>query len=252
MPANPTSRPVALVTGAASGIGRATALLLGREGARVACLDVQDAAVKETAATIVAAGGSAEAFVLDLLQPDSIVPTVATATQALGGFDILVNAAGIGGFKRTEEVALADWNRILAVNLTGTFLMCQAAIPTMIAAGRGSIVNISSTAGIKGTPFGSAYAASKGGVSLLTRSLAVEFCKQKIRVNAVCPGGILTPILLGFDPTGFDMDLLAVVRNPSGTMGQPEDVARLIAFLASDAAAYITGVTYPIDGGTAA
>lgn len=243
---------IAVVTGAASGIGRATAELLAAEGASVGCIDVQAGPLEEVAAAIRSAGGKALAAPLDLLETGRVKPEIDGLVGRLGGLDVLVNAAGVGGFVKTLECSLEAWNRTIGINLTGTFLVCQAALPHLLARGKGSIVNISSIAGLKGQPFAAGYNASKGGVSMLTRGLAIEFAKQGIRVNAVCPGGIRTAILAGFNPKGLDESLLATLRTPGGNFGEPEDVARTIAFLASDLASYLSGVTLPIDGATLA
>lgn len=240
---------VVAITGAASGIGRATALRFGAEGARVACLDVQADAVHGVAAEIAAAGGEAFAHRLDVTDPASVADTVAAVVARFGTLHTLVNAAGVGGFVKFEDMTLAEWNRVIAINLTGTFLACHAAVPHLLAAAGASIVNISSIAGLKGQAYSSAYNASKGGVALLTRGLANEFAKRKLRVNAVCPGGVMTPMLQGFMLPGLDPDLIARMQNPGNTLAEPDEVANLIAFLASDRASYITGVTYQIDGG---
>ncbi|MEW6267962.1 MAG: SDR family NAD(P)-dependent oxidoreductase [Thermodesulfobacteriota bacterium] len=243
---------VVAVTGAASGIGRATALELGREGARVACLDVQDDAVRGTAAEIERAGGEAFALRLDVMDPDSVAGAIDGTVRRFGALHALVNAAGVGGFVRFEDMTLAEWSRVIGVNLTGTFLMCHAALPHLLATEGGSIVNLSSIAGLKGQAYSCAYGASKGGVALLTRGLANEFAKRKLRVNAVCPGGVATPMLAGFAVSGLDDTLIERMQNPAHTLAQPEEVAHLIAFLVSDRASYITGVTYQIDGGAIA
>jgi len=240
---------VIAVTGAASGIGRATALLFGAEGAQVACLDVQEEAVQGVAAEIARAGGQAFARRLDVTDPSSVEDAFAAVIERFGKLHTLVNAAGVGGFVPFAEMTLAEWNRVIAINLTGTFLTCHAALPHLLAVKGASIVNISSIAGLKGQAYSSAYNASKGGVALLTRGLANEFAKRKLRVNAVCPGGVMTPLLAGFALEGLDADLIARMQNPANTLAEPDEVANLIAFLASDRAAYITGVTYPVDGG---
>jgi len=241
---------VVAVTGAASGIGRATALLFGAEGAHVACLDVQQDAVQGVAAEIEQAGGKAIALKLDVTDPASVADVIATVVERLGKLHTLVNAAGVGGFVAFEDMTLEEWNRVLAINLTGTFLTCKAALPHLLAAKKGaSIINISSIAGLKGQAYSSAYNASKGGVALLTRGLANEFAKRRLRINAVCPGGVMTPMLAGFTLEGLDPEMIARMQNPANTLAEPIDVANLIAFLASDRASYITGVTYLVDGG---
>jgi NAD(P)-dependent dehydrogenase (short-subunit alcohol dehydrogenase family) len=218
----------------------------------VACLDVQGEAVRGVAGEIEAAGGKAIALRLDVTDPGSVETTIASVVERCGGLHTLVNAAGVGGFVRFEDMTLAEWNRVIAINLTGSFLTCHAAVPHLLAAGGGSIVNIASIAGLKGQAYSAAYSASKGGVALLTRALANEYAKRKLRVNAICPGGIMTPLLAGFALEGLDMDLIARMQNPANTLGEPHDVAGLIAFLASDRASYITGVTYLVDGGVLA
>lgn len=240
---------VVAVTGAASGIGRATAVLLGGEGAHVACLDVQDDAVRSVAEDIKRAGGAAIAHRLDVTDPASVTENIAYVVERFGKLHTLVNAAGVGGFVPFEDMTLAEWNRVIAINLTGTFLTCHTALPHLLAADGASIVNISSIAGLKGQAYSSAYNASKGGVAMLTRGLANEFAKRKLRVNAVCPGGVMTPMLAGFMLEGLDPDMIARMQNPANTLADPIEVANLIAFLASDRASYITGVTYLVDGG---
>ena len=184
---------VALVTGAGSGIGRATARRLAAEGGAVACLDVVTEAVESVAAEInaesAAAGGRAVALHCDVTDEDEVARVVDAARGELGTITNLCNIAGIGGFAHTPDETLHNWSKIIAVNLTGTFLMCRAVLPGMIEHG-GSIVNTVSTAGMKGQPYSAAYCASKGGVRLLTMALAVEYMARGVRVNGVAPGGV--------------------------------------------------------------
>ena len=237
---------VALVTGAASGIGRATAERLAAEGARVFCVDVQIDAVDALVATM---GGTAAAHPCDVADERQVVDTVAACIARFGKLDVLCNVAGILRFDHFHELALADWQRILAVNLTGTFLTCRAAIPHLLAT-KGNIVNVASTAAVAGQPWAAAYAASKGGVLALTHSLAVDYVKQGVRVNAVLPCDIATPIMNVFTlPEGANAKLLRRVMAPMGT-GKPEHVAGVIAMLASDDGAFITGEQVRVDGGT--
>ncbi len=244
---------VAIVTGAASGIGRATAQRLVDEGATVVAVDRDEEALAE-AAEAIGKGAAASAGILALVGDvgDAATATraVATATDEVGRLDVLVNNAGILRFEHSHEVAAEDWDRVLRVNLTGTFQFCQAAIPRMVEAGRGSIVNVASTAASFGHPWAAAYAASKGGVLALTRTLAVEYAKQGLRVNAVCPGSIDTPITGAFNvPDGADANLVRRIMAPVGASG-PEPVAAAIAYLASDDAAHVIGADLRIDGAT--
>jgi NAD(P)-dependent dehydrogenase (short-subunit alcohol dehydrogenase family) len=244
---------VAIVTGAASGIGRATTQRLVDEGATVVAVD-RDADGLAAAAEAIGKGaddsGAVVTLVGDVCDPASAAEAVATATGDLGRLDVLVNNAGILRFEHSHEVAAEDWDRMLRINLTGTFQFCQAAIPVMVAAGRGAIVNVASTAAQFGHPWAAAYAASKGGVLALTRTLAVEYAKQGLRVNAVCPGSIDTPITGAFNvPEGADPSLVRRIMAPVGASG-PEPVAAAIAYLASDDAAHVIGADLRIDGAT--
>ena len=237
---------VALVTGAASGIGRATAERLAAEGASVFCVDVQIEPVEALATTI---GGNAAARACDVADERQVNDTVAACVARFGKLDVLCNVAGILRFDHFHQLRTEDWQRIMAVNLTGTFLMCRAAIPHLLAT-RGNIVNVASTAAVSGQPWAAAYAASKGGVLALTHSLAVDYVKQGLRVNAVLPCDIATPIMNVFSmPEGANPKLLRRVMSPMGT-GKPEHVAGVIAMLASDDGAFITGEQVRIDGGT--
>ena len=244
---------VAIVTGAASGIGRATAERLVDEGATVVAVD-RDGDGLAAAAEAIGKGaddaGAVVTLVGDVGDPASAAQAVATATGELGRLDVLVNNAGILRFDHSHEVAAEDWDRVLRINLTGTFQFCQAAIPVMVAAGRGAIVNVASTAALFGHPWAAAYAASKGGVLALTRTLAVEYAKQGLRVNAVCPGSIDTPLTEAFHvPEGGDPHLVRRIMAPVGASG-PEPVAAAIAYLASDDAAHVIGAELRIDGAT--
>lgn len=238
---------VAIVTGAGSGIGRATAERLASEGAGVACLDVDGETAAATVKEIEAAGGKAVALAVNVADKASVVSAVASAASALGPPNVLCNIAGIGKFAHTHELALDEWDRIIAVNLTGTFLMAQACLPALIET-HGNIVNTASNAGLMGQPWSAAYCASKGGVVQLTRALAHEYINQ-VRVNAVAPGGVETNIIKSFGlPEGGDYRQMRRVMSPMG-MAKPEELASLFAYVASDEARYMTGSIVTMDGG---
>lgn len=251
---------VALITGAASGIGKATAQLFGREGARVVCADI-DGQGAEAVARQIGAEGEAEAIQVDVSLDADVRRMVERAVARFGRLDILVNNAGVELGLPATIVQEADWDRLLAINLKGVFLGCKYAIPQMLRAGGGAIVNTASGAGLRGVPMLSTYGASKGGVVLLTQSLAMEWARQGIRVNCVCPGVVLTPMVermldrIMAVAGGLDReDVLQRLAesHPMGRLGQAEEVARAILFLASDEASFITGAALPVDGGWAA
>ncbi|HEY5250533.1 MAG TPA: SDR family NAD(P)-dependent oxidoreductase [Acidimicrobiales bacterium] len=242
----------AIVTGAGSGIGRATAVRIAAEGGAVACLDVAEAGLKETVESIVAAGGKAEAYRCDVSDESAVTDAVTRATAALGRVSVLCNVAGIGAFSHTAEMPLDLWQKILAVNLTGTFLMAKAVLPSMLEAKDGSIVNVASNAGLMGSPWSAAYCASKGGVVLFTKALAVEYAGRGVRVNAVAPGGVDTPLVSNFSvPEGGDAKLLHRIMSRMG-FSSPEQIAAAIAFIGSDESAYTTGAVLSVDGGLTA
>ena len=228
---------VALVTGAASGIGRATALRMAEEGARLFCADVQAEAVRQTAKDAGERGAEAEAGVCDVSDPEQVAATVRACVDRFGRIDVLCNIAGVLRLDHTLDLQLDDWNRVLSINLTGTFLMCQAALPHLIES-RGCIVNTSSTSALGGLAYGAAYAASKGGVLALSRTLAIEYAKRGVRVNSVCPGSIKTPMASRSQlPENLDGKLIArqmALDMPRG----PETVASVIAMLASEDGAH--------------
>jgi NAD(P)-dependent dehydrogenase (short-subunit alcohol dehydrogenase family) len=240
---------VAVVTGAGSGLGHATALRLASEGASVACLDIAGEAAEKTAAEAAEHDVAARAYPTDVSDPDSARAAVEGAANDLGRPQIVVNCAGIGRFAHTHEVPFADWQRIVGVNLTGTFLVCQAALPHLLDGG-GAIVNIASNAGIKAQPYSAAYCASKAGVVHLTKCLADEYVKRGIRANCVAPGGIDTPLQKEFMhmPEGVDWKAFRKVMSPLGN-STPEEVAGVVLFLASDETRYMTGAVVSIDGG---
>lgn len=242
----------AIVTGAGSGIGRAVALRLAAEGAAVAAFDLNLEAARATVADIAAEGGTATAHAVDVSDEDSVEAGVAAAVEAHGRPQVMCNLAGIGTFAWTHEMPLETWNRIIGVNLTGTFLMCKATIPHLLDGG-GVIVNTASTAGLFGQPWSAAYCGSKGGVVMLTKALATEYEDTPLRVNAVAPGGVATPIQNDFMeiPEGGDGKKLFKTMTKKG-MSSPEDVAATFAHVACDESAYMNGSIVVIDGGITA
>lgn len=244
-------KKTAIVTGGGSGLGRACAVRIAEEGGTVACFDLILDTAKETADIITKAGGTARAYKVDVADQASVRSVVAAAAKDLGRPSVLINSAGIGGFYHTVDMSLEQWSRILAVNLTGTFLMCQAVLPHLLDGG-GNIVNIASNAGLMGIAYGAAYCASKGGVVQLTRSLAVEYREKHVRVNAICPGGMSTPMTqTGFTPPeGADMMKFMRLDTPLG-MAEPEWVANVVVMVASDEGRYMTGSIVLADGGLA-
>lgn len=238
----------ALVTGASSGIGRATALRLAREGAQIACADVQREALADVVKAIETGGGRALALHCDVSDESSVRETVRAAVAHFGALHVVCNIAGILRFGHTHEETLEAWNRILAVNLTGTFLVCREALPHLVAS-KGVIVNMSSTAALQAHPWTAAYTASKGGVLSLTAELAIEYGRQGVRVNAVCPGAVKTPIHASFHvPEGADASLLKRIMPFTGFC-EAEDCAAAIAFVASDEARHFQGTALRVDGG---
>ncbi len=195
--------------------------------------------------------GSVTTLVGDVSTEHGVTSMVDASADRLGGLDVVVNVAGVLSFSHTHEVTIEEWNRLIAINLTGTFLVCRQALPHLLAS-RGNIVNLASTAAHAGQPWATAYVASKGGVLALTRALAVEYAAQGLRVNSISPGAIDTPITGAFHlPEGADIKLLGRVT-PLGPFGTPEGIAAAIAFVASDEASHMNGADLLIDGATLA
>ena len=239
---------VAVVTGAGSGLGRAVALRLAKEGAAVACLDMSLPAAEETAAQL--SGGKGKAYKADVSDAASVGAAVDAGVRDLGAPGVLVTCAGIGKFANAHDMAVEDWTRIIAVNLTGTYFSCRAVLPHLLAHG-GNIVTIASNAGLMGQPYSAAYCASKGGVVQLTRALADEYLyTKKVRVNCVAPGGMSTPLQTQFHqlPEGADATRLGKLRTPWGN-ATTDEVASLVAFVSSDEGRYMTGAIVSMDGG---
>jgi NAD(P)-dependent dehydrogenase (short-subunit alcohol dehydrogenase family) len=236
---------VALITGAGSGIGRAVTVRLTEEGCTVFAADIDEATLEQTAGL---AGERVHTHVADVADPDACHALVAACVQSFGRLDVLGNVAGIYRSAHTPDMPREDYRRVMSVNLDGPFYLCQAAIPHLLESG-GNIVNIASNSGIQGVPYSAAYSASKGGIIQLTRSLAVEFLKTSLRVNAIAPAGTNTNIAVsaGFPPD-MDSDLSGRMLGPRG-MAEPGDVAALFAYLASEEARAVTGAVYTIDNG---
>jgi NAD(P)-dependent dehydrogenase (short-subunit alcohol dehydrogenase family) len=236
----------AIVTGAGSGLGRATALRLAAEGARVACVDRAGDRVQSTATAIAEAGGEALALEADVTDDRACAGMIETTLARFGALTTLVNSAGITGASG-DAPAPPDWRRVVDVNLAGTWLPSCAARAALAAGGQGTITNLASIYGLVGGSTSPAYAASKGGVANLTRQLALQWAPA-IRVNCVCPGHVDTP-LTAFVMTDPAWRARMLPRYPLGRFGRPEDVAAAILYLASDEAAFVTGVALPVDGG---
>jgi NAD(P)-dependent dehydrogenase (short-subunit alcohol dehydrogenase family) len=246
---------VALITGAAGGIGRATALRFAREGARVVATDLEDAPIDETVASVEATGGEILGVGHDVTRWEDWQRAVAEAERAFGGLDCLVNNAGIEGtVAPIDETSEESFDAVLAVNVKGVFLGIKAAIPALRRRGAGSIVNIASVAGVIGDASIAPYVASKHAVIGLTKSTATGYGADQIRANAVCPSPIDTRMMRALEEglmPGYDGDVKEMMasRIPLGRYGTPDEVAALIAFLSSDDALFISGSTYTIDGG---
>jgi NAD(P)-dependent dehydrogenase (short-subunit alcohol dehydrogenase family) len=250
---------VAIVFGAGSvgegwGNGKASAVAYARAGARVACIDVSEAAAQATADIIEREGGTALALAADVTKFDQVNSATDAVVKAFGGIDVLHNNVGINAAGGPVEASEESWDRVMNVNIKGMFLTCKCALPVMVAQGRGAIVNISSLAGIRWTGYNySSYYASKGAVVSFTRGLAIEYAARGIRANTILPGLMDTPHIYqqisGFYATVDEMVAARDKLSPTGKMGNAWDVAHAAVFLASDDAAYINGVELPVDGG---
>lgn len=240
---------VAIVTGAASGIGQATARLFAAEGAAIVVAD-WDEAGQSVADGIVAAGGMAAFVRTDVSKAPDVQAMVQAAVDEFGGLDVIFNNAGVEGEQAaTAECTLENWNRVLGINLTGAFLGMKYAIPELLKRGGGSIINNASVAGLVGFTGIPAYAASKGGVIQLTKTAALELATQGIRVNVICPGVIETPMIERFLGGDAEAEKAFKALEPVGHFGRPEDVARMALFLACEDSAFCTGAPFIVDGG---
>jgi len=242
---------IALVTGAASGIAQAVAIRFAAEGAAVMAADMDEKNGLETVTRIRAAGGRAEFIRLDVSSSDQVNQGVQRTIDTLGGLHILFNGAGILAYGTAVETSEQTWNRVMAVNLTGTFLCSKACLPHMIAQGWGSVINVASTTGAHDACAQAvAYVSSKGGVTLLTRAMAIDHAKQGVRVNAICPGPTDTPMLRKA-LTPEQLEAFAKTF-PMGRLGRPEELTGAAVFLASDDASFVTGTMLYVDGGQTA
>ena len=242
------------ISGAGSGLGRATAHQFAAEGARVWAADVNPDGIAETILAIRTAGGKAEGAVCDVADMASVREAIERCVGTFGGLNVLVNAAGVGRSARFEEIDEAEWARVIAVNLTGPYNTMQAALPHLLQQKGSNIVNVSSTAGMRGQAYAAHYAASKAGLVNLTRTIALEFASRGLRANCIAPAGITSPFVRNFIPRpDFEPSLVSYYSPPvPHSMSKPEDVAKTILFLASDDVPMITGATLVADWGTLA
>jgi NAD(P)-dependent dehydrogenase (short-subunit alcohol dehydrogenase family) len=241
---------VTLITGGGSGIGKATALLFGREAAKVLVADYDPEGGERTVKTIKEAGGTAVFHAADVSNPQSVEGLMHKLLETYGRLDCAFNNAGIEGqMGDTPECSIENWNRVIAINLTGVFLCMKYEIPLMLRHGSGSIVNTASGAGLVGLVGAPAYVAAKHGVAGLTKAAALEFAQKGIRVNAVCPGFIRTPMVERVLDKGLFSEEQIFAAEPMHRMGKPEEIAEAVLWLCSDASSFVTGLPMPVDGG---
>lgn len=243
---------IALITGGGSGIGRAIALLFAAEGARIAVAGRRADPLSEVAAEIYNTGGECLAVSCDVTDSHSVARALENTLARYGRLDVVVNSAGAVIAANAEGTSDAEWQRLIGVNLTGTFFVCRAAIPHLRRTGGGSIINIGSVYGLVGNEQRAAYAAAKGGVTTLTRALAVDHGRDKIRVNCICPALVeteLARIIMDAAPDPAAARASRLTKIPLGRFGTAEDVAHLALYLASDESSWMTGAALPLDGG---
>lgn len=241
---------VALITGGGSGIGRATALLFAREGAKVVVADYNAESGERAVKTIKDAGGVAIFHAADVSNPQDVDALMHKVVESYGRLDCAFNNAGIEGqMAETPDCSIENWNRVIAINLTGVFLCMKSEIPLMLRHGGGAIVNTASAAGLVGLSGASAYVAAKHGVAGLTKAAALEFAQRGIRVNAVCPGFIRTPMVERVLDKGAISEEQIFATEPMHRMGKPDEIAEAVLWLCSDASSFVTGLPMPIDGG---
>ncbi len=246
---------VCVITGAGSGIGRATALCFGAEGAKVVAADINPDAARETSRMIETSGASARAVTVDVTQTASVQQMLQQTVATFGRLDVLVNNAGFGFAATVEHTDEADWDRLMAVNLRGVFLGCKYVIPIMRRQGGGVIVNTASVVALVGVLDRAAYCASKGGVAALTRAVALDHVRDGIRVNCVAPGTVETPYFTDIFAKSTDVAALRTSleqRHPMERLALPEEIAKAILFLASDESSFCTGSMLVVDGGLTA
>jgi NAD(P)-dependent dehydrogenase (short-subunit alcohol dehydrogenase family) len=241
---------VALITGGSSGIGRATALLFGREGAKVAVADYNAEGGERTVKTIKEAGGIASFHAVDVSNPQEVEALIKKVVETYGRLDHAFNNAGIEGqMALTPDCTIENWNRVIAIDLTAVFLCMKYEIAQMLKNGGGAIVNTASVAGLYGLASAPAYVAAKHGVAGLTKTAALEFAQKGIRVNAVCPGFIRTPMVDRVLDKGVFSEEQIFAAEPMHRMGKPEEIAEAVLWLCSDASSFVTGLPMPVDGG---
>ena len=246
---------VAIVTGGGSGIGRAIALAFGREGAKVAVLGRRREALDGVVTDLAQSGAEGRVILCDVSQGGETRAAVAQVERAFGRVDVLVNNAGVLSVSTVESVSEEEWDRLMATNLKGPFLMSRAVLPALRRAGGGAIVNVGSVLGLVAMKDRAAYCASKGGVTLLTKAMALDHARENIRVNCICPSIVETALVKGLfseSEAGRTTRDARIGTIPLGRFGQPSDVAELAVFLASDESGWMTGTAIPIDGGLTA